>query len=114
MGTTDAAAGGLRPARLSNFSLWTFYGLSTGIPTDFLRSAADWRQGVHSERGKGETRRFSPMYSALDFRDMLHMLLFYHGALYLTNGLHQKTGLSENGCTLLWQTAVMRSSILAG
>ena len=26
------------------------------VPTAFPRSAADWRQGVHSERGKGETR----------------------------------------------------------
>ena len=26
------------------------------VPTDFLRSAANWRQGVHSERGKESTR----------------------------------------------------------
>ena len=31
-------------------------------------------------------QRFSPIYSNLDFLDMLHMFLFYNGAQYLTNG----------------------------
>ena len=31
-------------------------GGAADVPTDFQRSAADWWQGVHSERGKGETR----------------------------------------------------------
>ena len=31
-------------------------GGAADVPTDFLRSAADWRQGVHSERGKESTR----------------------------------------------------------
>ena len=66
------------------------------------RTAHDARQfGDEVGRAGAADGRFSPMYSALDFRDMLHMLLFYHGALYLTNGPCRKRSSSSTGCTLL-------------
>ena len=47
-----------------------------------------------------EARRFSPMYSNLDFLDMLHMPLVYYGAQYLTNGPISKEPTFLTGCTL--------------
>ena len=44
--------------------------------------------------------RFSPIYSNLDFLDILHMSQFYNGAQYLTNGPLLECLILLTGCTL--------------